>query len=215
MPRVSPNMARLAPQRDATALEGVRWVLASASPRRRELLEKAGQDFDVIPSGAAEIPHADETGEARSRRLAVEKATEVAARIPGRWVLGADTLVLCEDAILGKPGDLEEARAMLVGLSGRRHRVVTGFALIGPDRAIVGEEAVVTVVGFRKLSDAEIDGYVESREWQDKAGAYAIQGAAAAFVSELRGSHSNVVGLPLEAVERVLREHGLWREVVP
>lgn len=212
MPRLWPNMARLSPQRDVIDLEPPRWILASASPRRRELLVEAGQCFDVIPSGAPEEAHPGESGEALSRRLAFEKAAEVAERHPGRWVLGADTLVLCDDVILGKPADRAAARHMLERLSGRPHRVVTAFVLIDPRGGVAERLAIESVVVFRDLSATEIESYLALQEWSDKAGGYAIQGAARAFVHELRGSYTNVVGLPLEAVEQALRAQGLWRE---
>jgi septum formation protein len=194
-------------------LDRERWILASASPRRRELLAATGQIFDVEPSGVDEGGRrSGESPRAFAVRLAETKAEEVARRHPRRWVLGADTVVVAGDVVLGKPIDSDEARGMLAMLSGREHRVITAFALADPSGRVASSGAVETRVVFRELSSAEIDEYVASGEPADKAGAYAIQGGAAGFVSDLSGSYSNVIGLPLEAVETVLRAAGLWRE---
>ena len=199
---VSPNRAR--------------WILASASPRRRELLGGAGQEFTVEPSGVEEDERRrDESPEAFALRLATAKGAEVARRADGRWVLAADTIVVAGDEVLGKPRDPVEARSMLAKLSDREHRVVTAFALVAPDGRFAAREAVTTTVVFRRLSNDEIAAYVATGEPDDKAGAYAIQGGARDFVRRISGSYSNVVGLPLEAVERALRDAGLWREPKP
>ncbi len=181
-------------------------VLASASPRRRELLAARGIAFDIVPSHIGEIPLPGEPPETFAQRIAREKAYEVASEHPGRCILAADTVVIVDDAMFGKPADADEARRMLEALSGRTHRVRTAVALLLPD-ASLHETAVETLVEFRRLSAAEIDAYVDSGEPFDKAGAYAIQGGARTFVRHVWGSYSNVVGLPIEAVLHLLNEH--------
>lgn len=189
-----------------------RWILASASPRRRELLAAAGQSFDVVPSAFDEDERrGDESARAFALRLARSKGEEVSRRRQGRWILAADTIVVAGDVVLGKPRDDGDARAMLASLSDREHRVITAFVLLDPEGQVVTSEAIETTVAFRCLSRDEMDAYLSTGEASDKAGAYAIQGGAAGFVRSLSGSYSNVVGLPLEAVERALREAGLWR----
>jgi len=186
----------------------VRLVLASSSPRRRELLATLGVEFEVRPADADETPREGETPEPLVLRLALAKAR--AAARPGELVLGADTIVALDGEPLGKPADAAEARAMLARLSGRHHQVWTGVALV--ERSAVGAReralAVVTDVVFRTLEPAEIDAYVASGEPLDRAGAYAIQGGAAAFVASVDGSWSNVVGLPVGAVRELLARHG-------
>jgi len=132
------------------------------------------------------------------------KARDVAAKYPGQWVLGADTVVAVEDVILGKPHSKEEAAQMLRKLSGRRHSVYTGIALVRNKKAMI--DFVETKVWFRHLSDAEIDQYIATGEPMDKAGAYGIQGKAASFVEKINGSYTNVVGLPLAQVYKMLRK---------
>lgn len=185
-----------------------RLVLASSSPRRRELLATLGVEFEVRPADADETPRAGETPEPLVLRLALAKAR--AAARPGELVLGADTIVALDDEPLGKPADAAEARAMLARLSGRHHQVWTGVALVERTESGARERAlaVVTDVVFRALDPAEIASYVASGEPLDRAGAYAIQGGAAAFVASVDGSWSNVVGLPLGAVRDLLARHG-------
>jgi nucleoside triphosphate pyrophosphatase len=189
----------------------VTWILASASPRRAQLLAAAGQRFEVDASGVDETPLPGETPLDLAARIARDKALAVARRRRGRWVLAADTIVVVDGVAFGKPRDADEAAAMLERLSGRAHQVATAFALVDPRGRPAFERVVVSEVAFRRIERDEIARYVESREPLDKAGAYAIQGGAAGFVAELRGSLSNVVGLPMEAVEEALRETGLWR----
>lgn len=193
--------------------EDFRLLLASSSPRRQALLAAAGIPFTTVSSNAEET-----TGGSDPRRLAEENALAKArgADLPslsatGTFVLGADTVVVVDGTVLGKPADADEAKDMLTRLSGREHHVVTGVALlrIGSDREVrelVG--ASVTAVRFRPLSEAEIQAYLQSDEWRDKAGAYAIQGSASLFVEGIVGDHSNVVGLPLSLVGGLLREAG-------
>lgn len=184
-------------------------VLASASPRRRELLAELGLQFEVRPAAADETPRPAELPEALVIRLALAKAKSAAR--DGELALGADTVVALADEILGKPADAAEARAMLRRLAGQEHEVWTGVALVARERGrcrIVARAARTRVV-FRPLSAAEIDAYVASGHPLDKAGAYGIQGAASAFVTGFEGSYSNVVGLPVELVAELLAGFGL------
>jgi septum formation protein len=176
-----------------------RLVLASASPRRLELLRQAGLDPEVVPPAIDETPRVDEEPIDYARRLSREKARAVADQVGGeRPILAADTIVHLPDGeprILGKPASADEARVMLGRLSGRNHEVVTAYTLLykGGERG----RAVETDVTFRALTPAELEGYIGSGEWQDKAGGYAVQGLAAAFVRAVKGSYTNIVGLPL------------------
>jgi septum formation protein len=188
-----------------------RLVLASASPRRRELLARLGLEFEVRPADADETPLAGETPEAMVLRLALAKAR--AAARPGEAALGADTVVAVDGVLLGKPADDADARRMLAALSGRAHEVWTGVAVVEVPSGAGGRRrerarACRTEVVFRSLSAAEIDAYVASGEPRDKAGAYAIQGGAAAFVARVEGDFTNVVGLPLPLVEELLGRRG-------
>jgi septum formation protein len=181
-------------------------ILASLSPRRRELLSEHGVEFEVVPSHVPETPLAGESPRQFARRAAQEKASEVARRYPGRFVLGADTVVVLDGAIFGKPTDRDDARRMLRSLSGRRHAVLTAVALLHPTGRV--EEVIVeTEVEFRVLADEEIEEYIEKGEPFDKAGAYAIQGWAGKFVRAVRGSYSNVIGLPIDEVTTLLQAH--------
>ncbi len=185
-------------------------VLGSASPRRRELLRQVGVEPAAVD--AAEIDETPRRGElpaAYARRIALEKLDAVAARHAGAVVLAADTVVAVGRRILPKPADAAEARACLERLSGRSHRVLGAVAVQAPD----GRRArrlVATRVRFRRLHPEELAAYLESGEWQGKAGGYAIQGLAAAFVPEVQGSYPNVVGLPLVETLALLRGLG-WR----
>ena len=183
-------------------------VLASASPRRADLLREAGILFRVAPAHIDEAVRVGESPEAYVERLAREKAEAVHTASPGAFVLGADTTVVVDDTILGKPVDGAEAARMLELLAGRSHRVLTGVALLGP--ADFTRAAVVsTNVTFSRLSDADIAWYVGTGEPLDKAGGYAIQGGASRFVERIDGSFSNVVGLPMEVVGTWCREAGI------
>jgi len=184
-----------------------RLVLASQSPRRRELLEQLGLVFEVRPAHANEAVLPGEAPRAYVQRVAREKARAV----PGDLVLGADTAVVLGDEVLGKPEGPDDARRMLRALSGTRHAVLTGVCLRRASGALGVElEAVVsTAVTFAPLSGAQIDWYVRTGEPLDKAGAYAIQGAGGAFVVGVEGSVSNVVGLPLAETAALLHQAGL------
>ena len=184
-------------------------LLASASPRRREMLERIGIPLEVQPADVDEREQAGESPAAYVARIARAKAIGVARR-SDLWVLAADTTVTLDDAILGKAGTPEEAAKMLRWLSNRTHQVMTAFVLIGgrDGRTIVREGLVSTDVDFVDLDAGTLADYVASGEWRDKAGAYAIQGIGAALVREVRGSVTNVAGLPLAEVVAALREVG-------
>lgn len=186
-------------------------ILASASPRRRELLQQAGVVFSIVPSNAAEDILRGEAPTDYSLRVAEAKAREVARNHSGSWVLGADTIVVVSGEILGKPRDYADGQRMLRLLSGRRHEVMTAFALIDGDGKIDTRQIVTTTVTFRSLSEEQIQEYLATGEPFDKAGAYAVQGIGAALVEKVEGSYTNVVGLPIDEVLEVLRSVGLYR----
>ncbi len=174
----------------------MRLILASASPRRRELLARIGVAPDaVIPADIDETPLKGELPRPYARRLAAEKCAAIAAQEPDALVLAADTVVAMGRRILGKPDDAGEAAEFLLALSGRRHRVTTAVCARLGNRA--AERAVETHVSMKRLSDEELSAYLRSGEWRGKAGGYAIQGIAAAFIPSITGSYTNVVGLPL------------------
>ncbi|MDO5115079.1 MAG: Maf family protein [Synergistaceae bacterium] len=190
-------------------------ILASASPRRRELLAALGWKFSVEPPRVEEKMICGENPRELAARLAAEKADEVAGRFPGKWVVGADTVVAVDGRALGKPRDEAEAAAMLRLLSGRAHSVFTGVALVAPDggkRAGCEE----TKVHFRRLTDDEIADYIAQGESMDKAGAYAVQGSGALLADRIEGCYFNIVGLPLFRLSALFEELGLplaeqWR----
>ena len=185
-----------------------RIILASASPRRQELLASAGITLSVVPGDIDETPFPNEEPVSHVVRLAEEKASEASTRADGRFFIGADTIVLIDGEILGKPCDEAEAALMLRKLSGRMHQVITGFAVIDHESGRIIRRTVSTEVYFRPVSAAEIAAYVATGCPLDKAGAYAIQGGAASMVEKINGSYTNVVGLPLCEVVEVLREAG-------
>ena len=181
-------------------------VLASASPRRAELLASAGIVVEAIPSGIPEERRPGETPDEHVRRLAAAKARAVAASHPGRFFIGADTVVVLGGEVLGKPRDAADAERMLRALSGEVHDVVTGYAVYDASVDRIDVEAVTTRVWFRPLGDEEITAYVAAERPFDKAGAYAIQGRAAGMVRRIEGSYTNIVGLPLcETLETLAR----------
>lgn len=181
-------------------------ILASGSPRRKELLREMGVEFEV------DVSDVDETADGRPEQmvavLAERKARAVAQRRNSGLIVAADTLVALEDRALGKPADDAEAREMLHALSGRTHDVFTGVCVLDAGNGRMCLEAVRTGVRFRELTDAEIDAYVATGEPRDKAGAYAIQGGAGAFVEGYEGSRSNVIGLPVERLSEMLEQMG-------
>lgn len=182
-------------------------VLASASPRRQELLRQVGLSFRVVPSGIDEKVTSPMAPGGLVEYLAVSKATDVAAKVPGALVIGADTIVVVDGDVLGKPGSREEAIAMLERLAGREHQVMTGVALVQGARKLVAHEK--TAVRFGTLTRAQIERYVDSGEPMDKAGGYGIQGRAAAMIEAIHGDYSNVVGLPLHRTVRMLSQFGV------
>ena len=185
-----------------------RLVLASASPRRRELLAQIGLvPDDIIPADIDETPMGGELPGPLAKRLSCSKGQTVAASQTDAWVLSADTVVGLGRRILGKPADETEARRFLNHLSGRRHRVFGGITVFAPG-AMPVTRLVTTTVSFKRLEDAEVDRYIATGEWQGKAGGYAIQGFAGAFVRGLNGSYFNVVGLPLYETQSLLQGSG-------
>ena len=183
-------------------------LLASASPRRAELLRQLGVDFIARPVDIDETPHQDESPDLYVERMAREKARAAAARGDAGLVLGSDTVVVQGEKILGKPRDKAHGLAMLAGLSNQSHRVMTAVVLVSAD----GREAArlsVSRVSFRALSEQELEAYWRTGEPADKAGGYGIQGYAAAFISDLEGSYSGVMGLPLFETSQLLAEFGL------
>jgi septum formation protein len=183
-------------------------VLASASPRRADLLRAAGIAFEVAVADVDERQHEGEAAETYVRRLAEAKAARVAAGRSGRSVLGADTTVVLDGAVLGKPRDASDAASMLAQLSGRSHLVLTGVCLVDPSGQSTSAVATTTVE-FRAVSADEIQRYVASGEPMDKAGAYAIQGGAAPFVVRIEGDYDTVVGLPVRLVQAMCRGSGI------
>jgi len=187
-----------------------RLVLASSSPRRRQLLSEAGFAFEVAVSGAEETPPDALAGEEAAVEIARRKAAAVAKGLSGAVVLAADTIVIAPGSrILGKPADRADARRMLRELSGSTHVVITGVAIIDCDTGRERSEAVATEVVFGEMTDSEINAYVDSGEALGKAGAYAIQETGDRFVRRVNGSLTNVVGLPMEAVTRMLEDFGI------
>lgn len=182
-------------------------VLASASPRRQELLRNAGISFEVQPADIPEDPLPGESAQECAERLAREKALAIAGKRPVDVVLGADTVVVIDGQILGKPADAADAARMLRLLAGRKHEVITGVCLVVRGQWSVASET--TVVTMSAIGDAQIADYVASGEPMDKAGAYAIQGIASRWIPGIEGDYSNVVGLPVALVSRMLREKGL------
>jgi septum formation protein len=193
-------------------------TLASASPRRQELLRSAGIPFTVQPADINEMPLAGESPRDCAERLAREKAMAVFQKRPQQFVLGADTIVVVDETILGKPCDADDAARMLRMLSGRTHAVITGVCLVGPvasraeppgtENRELKTASGTTMVTMCELSDEDIRDYVATGEPMDKAGAYAIQGIASRWIPRIEGDYSNVVGLPVALVYRMLRERG-------
>jgi septum formation protein len=181
-------------------------VLASASPRRQELLRNAGITFEVQPADIAEAPQFGEAAKDCAERLAREKAQAVASQRPHDCVLGADTVVVVDGQILGKPSDAADAARMLRLLSGRQHQVITGVCVVVKGKSSVASET--TLVTMSEITDQEIADYIATGEPMDKAGAYAIQGIASRWIPHIEGDYSNVVGLPVALVFRMLQEQG-------
>jgi septum formation protein len=192
-------------------------VLASASPRRQELLRNAGIQFVTQPTDIPEIPRQGESPRECAERLAREKAFAVAQERPQDTILGADTIVVVDQQMLGKPYDAADAARMLRLLSGRTHTVITGVCLLGreatdgysPSGDFTDIRSETTLVTMDELSDQDIQAYIRTGEPMDKAGAYAIQGMASRWISRIEGDYFNVVGLPVSLVYRLLKQHGV------
>ena len=184
-------------------------VLASASPWRKELLARAGVRFTVEVSGHKENIRQKLSPEALVKRLALEKALAVAARHPDALVIGADTVAVFRGRVIGKPKNAKQARIILERLSGRKHVLITGFAILDTKTRSKTVKAVRTGVTFRKLAREEIEAYVRTKEPMTVAGGYAIQGGGASFASRIEGDFYNIVGLPLAAVVEELRKFGV------
>jgi septum formation protein len=191
-----------------TACVTTNLILASASPRRLELLRRVGYSPEVVPADVDEGVAPGESVAQYVERVAGAKAECIAAQRPGSWVLAADTTVELDGRALGKPDDAAHAAEMLRSLAGKAHSVSTVVVLRGPGGVAETERSRTEVV-FRALAEREIEQYLESGEWRGKAGAYAIQGIAAAFVPEVRGCITNVIGLPLSQTVGLLRRHGV------
>ncbi len=185
-----------------------RLILASSSPRRYELLKRLAIEFDVIPSRVEEDFLPEESPRDHVLRLAEAKASEIAERYPDRWVLGADTIVYIEHKILGKPKNSEEARSMLRQLSGKEHQVFTGVSIKHLKRKKMDRKVVRSLVRIKKLAPSEIDWYIQTGEPYDKAGGYAAQGMGSFMIESIRGSYTNVIGLPLCEVIQMLLHLG-------
>ncbi len=184
------------------------FILASGSPRRSELLAQIGLTPDIIdPADIDETPLSGERPRPYARRMAEEKARTVAARRTGAFILAADTVVSVGQRILPKAEDITSARFCMNLLSGRRHRVTSGIALVRPDGSMAVKDVVSEVI-FRRMHNDEIEHYITAGDWHGKAGGYAIQGLAAAYIRSISGSYSNIVGLPLFEVAGWLSGHG-------
>jgi septum formation protein len=181
-------------------------ILASASPRRRELLRSVGLNFKTIPAHVDEDYSEGENPQQHVRRLAQEKAQLIAQKYPRAWVLGADTIVVIDGLILGKPKNKTQAKEMLKKLSGREHKVFTGFTLTQAASKVSRSDIVQSMVKFKKIGAAELNWYIACDEPYDKAGGYALQGKGAYFIKSIRGSYTNVIGLPLCEVLETLKK---------
>lgn len=185
-------------------------ILASASPRRKQLLAQMGLPFRSVSSNVSEKGLSNDPA-AISRHLAEKKACQVHSKNKGSWILGADTVVAIDSQILGKPDDSNRARYMLTLLSGKEHRVITGIYILDPSGNVAHSEAVTTLVRFIKLNVKQIKAYISTGEPYGKAGSYAIQGIGAFMVESISGSYTNVVGLPLSALIQALINVGALR----
>jgi len=191
-------------------------ILASKSPRRRYLLEQAGLSFSVIPSDIDETAIPLSPPEIYVKVLSEAKAESIAKKYPEKWVIGADTIVLKDGVVLGKPGSIDEARSMLKKLSGEVHQVFTGYSILCKSKNRIFSETVQTEVLFKNLTDEEIEWYIHTKEPFDKAGAYAIQGLGTFLVKRINGSYTNVVGLPVcEVIEFLIQEGIVGLRVPP
>ena len=185
----------------------MKMILASSSPRRKEILENANVKFDIIKSEIDEVILDNELPSQVVMRLAFEKCIDIAVKHRESLVIGADTVVVLDDIILGKPKDIDEAIAMITQLSGKTHQVITGISLINlsANKKII--DYVVSNVKFKDLSAKDIKDYIQTNESLDKAGAYGIQGYGALLVEEIQGDHFNIVGLPISRLSDLLKQH--------
>jgi len=184
-------------------------ILASASPRRKELLEKIGLKFEVDSAFSDEALRPDVPPHELARQLSLAKAMIVSERHPDTIVIAADTFGVLEGKLLGKPRDAAEARQMLGQLSGKSHKVITGLTVVDTGEKKTVSRSVETIVHFRKLTEAEIDAYVATGEPLDKAAAYAIQGKGSVLIKKIEGDFYNVIGLPLSMLSMILKEYGI------
>ena len=182
-------------------------ILASASPRRKEILENTNIKFDIISSSIEELILGGESPCQMVMRLAFEKGIDIASKHKSDLVISADTIVVLDDNVLGKPKDEEEARQMISNLSGRTHQVITGISLINLENNKKIIDYVVSNVKFKKLSKDDINDYIKTKESLDKAGAYGIQGYGALLVEEIQGDYFNIVGLPISKLSDLLKIH--------
>ena len=187
----------------------VRFILASSSPRRRELLGSIGAEFDVIPSHIPEERRESETPEEYVARLSREKAHAISEKHPERWIIAADTTVALDDLVLEKPADAEDAKRMLRTIAGKTHVVYTGVTLTRGKPHYIDTHVATSEVRMLPLTPHDIDWYVATREPLDKAGAYAAQGVGGLFIDSIHGSFTNVVGLPLALLFQMLRKAGI------
>lgn len=189
-------------------------VLASSSPRRKQLLEEIGLKFDIFPADIDEDIKKGESPEEHTLRLAEKKAKTAAKKVKDSWVIGADTIVFIDNRILGKPSDIHEAREMLLLLSNRYHRVITAFCLFNSATGENIKRVVESMVKIKNLTNKEIEDYLKTGEPLGKAGAYAVQGIGGFMVEKIEGSYTNVVGLPMEEFQKVLEETGIIKKVM-
>lgn len=192
-----------------TAVPGIEFILASASPRRKDLLESTGLKFKILTSNSPEERLAGETPRRMVERLAVSKAKAISEQHPKSWVIGCDTDVFLADEVLGKPADEQDAVRILALIQGKSHSVWGGFALLNHSENECIVEAHETKVTMAAMSPAVIRAYVATSEPMDKAGAYAAQGICAQFIERIDGSYTNVVGLNISALVQLLRKRGL------
>jgi septum formation protein len=184
------------------------FILASASPRRQELLRQVGLKFKIMPAHVNEEHLPQESPRQHVHRLAGNKAMAIAGKYPDAWVLGADTIVVIDDRILGKPKGKAQAKEMLQTLSGREHKVFTGFTIAHVAAKISKTKVIRSAVRFKNISAEELTWYIGCAEPYDKAGGYAVQGKGAFFIKSIRGSYTNVIGLPLSEVLEELKNLG-------
>ena len=182
-------------------------ILASASPRRKEILENANVKFKVMASSIEELTLDGESPCQMVMRLAFEKGIDIASRQKSDLVISADTIVVLDNIVLGKPKDEIEARKMITSLSGRTHQVITGISLINLDNNKKIIDYVISNVKFKNLSEEDIKNYISTKESLDKAGAYGIQGYGALLVEEIQGDYFNIVGLPISKLSDLLKKH--------